>query len=97
MAAGAGLRTLIHMDDRTIGHSRAIGADWFRPKAMQALQLCVDELAKTYVAKRAAAGSECDFVAEVAVNFPLYVILSLLGLPESDFPRMLTLTQQLSA
>jgi cytochrome P450 len=29
------------------------------------------------------------------VNFPLYVILSLLGLPESDFPFMLKLTQEL--
>jgi cytochrome P450 len=29
------------------------------------------------------------------VNYPLYVIMSLLGLPESDFPRMLALTQEL--
>jgi cytochrome P450 len=40
-------------------------------------------------------GPECDFVQEVAVNFPLYVILSLLGLPESDFGRMLKLTQEM--
>jgi len=43
----------------------------------------------------AAIGPECDFAQEVAVNYPLYVILSLLGLPESDFPRMLKLTQEL--
>src|SRR5207344_989582 len=42
-----------------------------------------------------AAGGECDFVQQIAVNYPLYVIMSLLGLPESDFPRMLTLTQEL--
>jgi cytochrome P450 len=40
-------------------------------------------------------GGQCDFVQEVAVNFPLYVIMSLLGIPESDFPRMLTYTQEL--
>ena len=40
-------------------------------------------------------GPECDFVTEIAVNFPLYVILSLLGLPEEDFPRMLKLTQEM--
>ncbi len=40
-------------------------------------------------------GTECDFVQEVAVNYPLYVIMSLLGLPESDFPRMLQYTQEL--
>ncbi len=93
--AGAGLRTLIHMDGPDHRAFRAIGADWFAPKAMRALQLRVAELAKVYVDKMAAAGTECDFVREVAVNFPLYVILSLLGLPESDFPRMLALTQEL--
>lgn len=62
---------------------------------MRALKERVDELAKIYVDKMLALGSECDFVQEVAVNYPLYVILSLLGLPESDFPRMLKLTQEL--
>jgi cytochrome P450 len=38
---------------------------------------------------------ECDFATEISLNFPLYVILSLLGLPEADFPLMLSLTQQL--
>ncbi|CDO87016.1 cytochrome P450 family protein [Mycobacterium triplex] len=74
---------------------RAIGADWFRPKAMRALQDRVAELARIYVDKLAAAGGECDFVQEVAVNYPLYVILSLLGLPESDFDRIRVLTQEL--
>jgi cytochrome P450 len=93
--AGMGLRTLIHMDDPKHRLVRAIGADWFRPKAMRALKVRVDELAKNYVDKMMAAGGECDFVQEVAVNYPLYVIMSLLGLPESDFPRMLKLTQEL--
>ncbi|GFG73124.1 cytochrome P450 [Mycobacterium botniense] len=93
--AGMGLRTLIHMDDPQHRMVRAIGADWFRPKAMRALKVRVDELAKIYVDKMRDAGTECDFVQEVAVNYPLYVIMSLLGLPESDFPRMLRLTQEL--
>jgi cytochrome P450 len=93
--AGMGLRTLIHMDDPQHRVVRAIGADWFRPKAMRALKLRVDELAKIYVDKMMAAGGTCDFVQEVAVNYPLYVIMSLLGLPESDFPRMLALTQEM--
>lgn len=93
--AGMGLRTLIHMDDPQHRAVRAIGADWFRPKAMRAMKTRVDELAKIYVDKMLSTGTECDFVQEVAVNYPLYVIMSLLGLPESDFPRMLKLTQEL--
>jgi cytochrome P450 len=90
-----GVRTLIHMDDPQHRVVRAIGADWFRPKAMRALKVRVDELAKVYVDKMMAAGPECDFVQHVAVNYPLYVIMSLLGLPEGDFPRMLKLTHEL--
>ena len=44
-----GLRTLIHMDDPHHRKVRAIGADWFRPKAMRDLKVRVDELAKRYV------------------------------------------------
>jgi cytochrome P450 len=93
--ATAGVRTLIHLDDPQHRVVRAIGADWFRPKAMRALKVRVDELAKIYVDKMMAVGPECDFAQEVAVNYPLYVIMSLLGIPESDFPRMLKLTQEL--
>ncbi len=95
MEAGIGLRTLIHMDDPHHRDMRKIGADWFRPKVLRDLKVRVDELAKIYVDKMVEKGPECDFVQEVAVNYPLYVILSLLGLPESDFPRMLKLTQEM--
>ncbi|RUP06943.1 MAG: cytochrome P450 [Mycobacterium sp.] len=93
--AGIGLRTLIHMDDPHHRDMRKIGVDWFRPKAMRALKTRCDELAKRYVDQMLERGPELDFVQEIAVNYPLYVILSLLGLPESDFPRMLKLTQEM--
>ncbi len=95
MEAGIGLRTLIHMDDPHHRDMRKIGVDWFRPKVMRDMKIRVDELARIYVDKMIEKGPECDFVQEVAVNYPLYVILSLLGLPESDFPRMLKLTQEM--
>ncbi|MCP2343052.1 cytochrome P450 [Actinomadura rupiterrae] len=95
IAQGTALRTLIHMDDPDHRVIRAIGADWFRPKAMRALEPRVRELARRYVDRLADLGGRCDFAREVAVHFPLYVILSLLGLPESDFDRMLSLTQEL--
>jgi cytochrome P450 len=93
--AAIGVSTLIHMDDPEHRAVRAIGADWFRLKAMRALKVRIDELAKRYVDHMLATGPECDFVQEVAVNYPLYVIMSMLGIPESDFPRMLRYTQEL--
>ena len=94
-AEGIGLRTLIHMDDPQHRVVRAIGANWFRPRAMRAMEVRVTELARHYVDRMAEAGGECDFATQIAAHYPLYVILSLLGLPESDFPRLLKLTQEL--
>jgi cytochrome P450 len=93
--AAIGVKTLIHLDDPEHRAVRAIGADWFRPKAMRALKVRIDELAKRFVDQMVAAGPECDFVQEVAVNYPLYVIMSMLGIPESDFPLMLKYSQEL--
>jgi cytochrome P450 len=95
LEAGMGLRTLIHMDDPHHRKIRAIGSDWFRPKAMRDLKVRVDELATRYVDKMRDIGPECDFVTDIAVHFPLYVIMSLLGLPEDDYDRMHMLTQEM--
>lgn len=94
-AMGIELKTLVHIDDPKHRVLRAIGADWFRPKAMRDMKLRTDELATRYVNKLMEAGGTCDFAQDVAVHFPLYVIMSLLGIPESDFDRMLKLTQEL--
>lgn len=89
-----GISTLIHMDDPQHRLMRAIAAEWFRPKAMRELEIRVDELAMRFVGQMALAGRTCDFAQDVAVKFPLFVIMSLLGLPEADFPRMLKYTQE---
>src|SRR5215472_9802318 len=44
LQASHGVRTLIHMDDPQHRAVRAIGVDWFRPKAMRALKHRVDQL-----------------------------------------------------
>ena len=93
--AGVGLRTLIHMDDPHHRDIRKIGADWFKPSALKALKVRCDELAKIWVDKMAEKGPVLDFAQDIAVNYPLYVILTLLGMPESDFGFMLKLTQEI--
>ena len=95
---GAGdvpVRALVQMDPPDHLVYRRISSDWFKPKSIARLNERAAELAKRYVDRMAELGGECDFVTDVAVHYPLYVILSLLGLPEEDFPRMLKLTQEL--
>jgi cytochrome P450 len=89
------VRTLVQMDAPDHPVYRHISADWFKPAGVRRLSGRIAELAKRYVDRMADLGGECDFFTDVASHYPLYVILSLLGLPEDDFPRMLKLTQEL--
>ena len=57
LQAGIGVSTLIHMDDPQHRDVRAIGANWFRPKAMRAMKVRIDELAKAYVDKMVEKGA----------------------------------------
>jgi cytochrome P450 len=93
-AGGPMLRTLIHMDDPDHKAFRGITSSWFLPGRIRALEDRVRELAVRYIDHMAELGGTCDFVQEVAVGFPLHVILSILGLPEEDFPRILRLTTE---
>jgi cytochrome P450 len=89
------IRSLVQMDAPDHPVYRHISADWFKPAGVRRLSDRIAELAKRFVDRMAELGGECDFFTDIAMNYPLYVILSLLGLPESDFPRMLKLTQEL--
>jgi cytochrome P450 len=94
-AGGSLLRTLIHMDDPDHKAHRALTVDWFKPRSLARLQDRLDELARRYVDRMVDLGGECDFARDVAMQYPLHVILSILGLPESDYARMLQLTQEM--
>ncbi|HEX3796929.1 MAG TPA: cytochrome P450 [Acidimicrobiales bacterium] len=95
--AGGGpvMRTLIHMDDPDHKAFRSIASGWFLPGRIRLLEERVRQLAVRYIDHLADLGGSCDFAQEVAVGFPLHVILSILGLPEEDFPKMLQLTREL--
>ena len=94
-ASDAPVRTLVQMDPPDHTKYRRISADWFKPQNIALLGDRAAELAKRSVDHMAALGGECDFAADIAVNFPLYMIMAMLGIPESDHPRMLKLTQEL--
>jgi cytochrome P450 len=89
------LRTLIHMDAPDHRVIRNITADWFLPKSMARLDDRLRVLAEQSVTAMAEHGGRCDFARDIAMPYPLQVILAILGLPETDYPRMLKLTQEL--
>jgi len=89
------LRTLIDMDGADHRAYRGLTQPWFMPANLKKLEPRMAELAKRYVDKMQAMGPECDFTRDIAVYYPLHVIMSIMGVPESDEPRMLQLTQEL--
>jgi cytochrome P450 len=94
LAAGVPARTLVDMDGTHHRAVRAIGAQWFRPKAMRSLKAQIDALARKYVDQMVHIGPECDFVTEVATGYAGDAIFSLLGLPQDDYPKLVQWTQQ---
>lgn len=96
MAKGAQIKTLVHMDDPEHAKYRRVTNDWFKPGNLRRLfERRVEELSRHYVDRMAELGEQCDFARDVALYYPLHVIMSILGVPEEDEPRMLRLTQQL--
>lgn len=89
------LRTLIHMDEPDHAEYRKVAADWFLPKNLARLDARMSELAKQSVDKMSDLGGKCDFSRDIALQYPLQVILAILGLPETDYQRMLMLTQEM--
>ncbi|HZQ76921.1 MAG TPA: cytochrome P450 [Acidimicrobiia bacterium] len=89
------LATLVHMDDPDHRRYRALTADWFQPSSLARLEARIAELARRAVDRMAALPGECDFAVDIATPMPLEVILSILGLPEADYPKMLQLTREL--
>lgn len=85
--------TLVSMDGEVHRKHRLIAQEWFMPHNVRKLIPEVDAIARTYVEKMAAMGGECDFARDVAFWYPLRVVNSILGLPESVDADFLRLTQ----
>ena len=93
---GPMLKTLINMDGQEHRNYRAVTNDWFKPNNLRrTFETRIAELSRKYVDRMVELGDECDFAMDVARFYPLQVIMSILGVPESDELKMLDLTQKL--
>lgn len=88
-------RTLVDLDDPVHMKLRTLTQAWFMPPNLKKLEGRIAEIAKAHVDRMAELGGECDFVKEVAVWYPLRVIMEILGVPPEDEPFMLKLTQEI--
>lgn len=88
-------RSVVNMDDREHRVYRSLTQSWFMPGSVKKLSDRIRVIARAHVERMLARGGECDFVSDVALHFPLHIVMEILGVPEEDEDRMLLLTQQL--
>jgi cytochrome P450 len=89
------VRSLVQMDEPDHMKYRTLTQAWFMPQSVRKREEEIRVLAKKAADDFAALPGRCDFVKDVALHYPLRVVMNILGVPEEDFPRMLRLTQEL--
>jgi hypothetical protein len=74
---------------------RVMTQAWFLPQNIRPLEERIRRIAREHVDRMAELGGACDFARDIALTYPLRVIMEVLGVPPEDEPRMLRLTQEL--
>lgn len=91
----ARMRNVTAMDGADHRVYRAITQSHFLSKALNPIRDDIEGIAKEFVGRMVAAGGACDFAFDIALGYPLRVIMSILGVPPEDEATMLRWTQQL--
>ncbi|MEQ9314309.1 MAG: cytochrome P450 [Henriciella sp.] len=89
------LKTLVQLDDPMHYKLRHLTQDWFMPHKVKTRQDAINKIAKEFVDRMEDMGGECDFQQDIALYYPLRVIMQILGVPVEDEPMMLKLTQEI--
>ena len=89
------VKSLVQMDAPDHMKYRLLTQTWFMPKNLRLIEDRIREIARETVEHMLSLGDECDFARDVALHYPLRVVMNILGVPREDEPRMLMLTQQL--
>jgi cytochrome P450 len=89
------MRTLLQMDGPEHTQYRHITQAWFARQSIGSFEHRIRRLAHRAVDRMAARDGSCDFVRDVALYYPLHVIMEMLGIPEQDEAPLLRLIQEL--
>ncbi len=89
------LRSLVNMDNPDHRTYRSLTQPWFMPPNLKKLEADLGVLAREFVDRMEAMDGECDFSSDIAIWYPLRVIMMILGVPREDEAFMLKLTQEI--
>ena len=88
------MRNLVAMDGDDHRAYRAISQSQFLSKALNSIRGDIEGLAREFVGRMADRGGACDFSADIAMWYPLRVIMTILGIPPEDEALMLNFAQR---
>lgn len=88
-------RTLVDLDDPVHMKLRSLTQGWFMPPNLRKLEGRIAQLAKEHVDLMAAKGGQCDFVKDIAIWYPLRVLMMILGSPKEDEAFLMKMTQEI--
>ena len=88
-------RTLVDLDDPVHMKLRALTQSFFMPPNLKKLDERIAALAKEHVDHMKSLGGKCDFVKEIALWYPLRVLMMIMGLPRSDEQFLMKMTQEI--
>ena len=89
------IRSLVTYDAPEHMKLRLLTQSWFMPKNLDKLQSRISDSVGRGLQILEENNGRCDFASDVALEYPLRVIMSVLGVPEDDYGLMLRLTQEL--
>lgn len=90
-------RSVVQLDGADHRSLRKITQAWFAPSSVKRLEEQTRIIARDSIDNMLALGGSCDFVKDVALLYPLRVILAILGLPRDDEDHLLRLTKAMFA
>lgn len=89
------MRNIVAMDGAEHAAFRAMTHSKFISKSLISLRSEIESLATEFLDRMEAKGGNCDFSSEIAMWYPLRVIMTILGVPPEDEANMLRLTQRI--
>jgi cytochrome P450 len=90
------LDALPYIDPPEHTAAKNMAFNYFKPPSVKKLEDQIRELARESIdqLKQLSARGDIDLLDDWALGFPLHVIMTLLGVPPEDEPRMMALTQE---
>lgn len=89
------MKTLVEMDGDEHQAHRLVVNKWFLPGSIRRLEAAITARAEDAIADMRRLGGSCDFARDIAIRYPLNVIMTLFGVSDTDYDAMLRLTQAL--